>query len=202
MSVSQILTLIGLNVVGALTPGPDIFLILRLATRSRRHAYACILGIATGLLLWVTATVFGAAALLRAYPGLLRGIQVVGGAWIIWMGIGMLRAAGKSQDNSTAIFGTPMACYRQGLATNLANPKAVLYFAAIIAPLMPADPSLLMAGAIILMIIGTALLTFFTLATVVSTPKMQEKFFRAGRWIDLGAGTFFVLAGAFLIFGM
>ncbi|WP_327786234.1 LysE family translocator, partial [Corynebacterium belfantii] len=83
MGLSQLLTLVGLNVVGMLTPGPDIFLVTRIATKSRPHAYAAVAGIATGLLVWVTLTVFGATAVLTAYPSVLRGIQLVGGAWLL-----------------------------------------------------------------------------------------------------------------------
>lgn len=207
MGIQQLGTILLLNVVGMLTPGPDIFLISRIATRSRRHALAAAAGVATGLVLWVSLTVFGAAALLTAYPQLLGFIQLIGGAWIIWMGVGMLRSARQQfkvpldlENNGVeALFGSPMRCFRQGLLTNLSNPKVVLYFGAIIAPLMPREPSIGVAVLVIAAIVTTSLIGFSTLAVLLSTKVMRKRFFAMGPWLDFGAGLFFCVAGVALM---
>ena len=56
-----------MNLVGVASPGPDIILVTRYATRSRRHAIAAAAGIQIGVLFWCAATVFGAAALLTDF---------------------------------------------------------------------------------------------------------------------------------------
>lgn len=61
---ADLATIVGLNLIGAAAPGPDIVLITRTATKSRRHGWATAAGIQTGVLLWCTLTVFGFAALL------------------------------------------------------------------------------------------------------------------------------------------
>ena len=149
------------------TPGPDLLLLTRMATRSRRHALASVSGISTGLVLWVSLTVFGAAALLISYPVLESVIKLVGGVWLVWMGRGMILAArAQFRDRMNAdidvntIFGTPWKSYQQGLFTNLSNPKVVLYFAAIIAPLMPAHPTMGDAVLIVLSIVASTFLAF------------------------------------------
>ena len=108
-----------LNAIGMLTPGPDIFLIMRIATRSRKHAFATLLGIVTGLTVWVSLTVFGAAALLYAAPALLGVIQLIGGLWLIRMGVGMLLSARNQFQNRKnplinlkLMLGTPFASFR------------------------------------------------------------------------------------------
>ena len=93
MPLAQLGTLVLLNVAGMATPGPDLLLLTRMATRSRRHALASVSGISTGLVLWVSLTVFGAAALLISYPVLESVIKLVGGVWLVWMGRGMILAA-------------------------------------------------------------------------------------------------------------
>ena len=85
MPLAQLGTLVLLNVAGMATPGPDLLLLTRMATRSRRHALANVSGISTGLVLWVSLTVFGAAALLITYPVLESVIQLVGGVWLVWL---------------------------------------------------------------------------------------------------------------------
>ena len=184
------------------TPGPDLLLLTRMATRSRRHALASVTGISTGLVLWVSLTVFGAAALLIAYPVLESVIKLVGG---VWLGRGMILAArAQFRDRMNAdidvntIFGTPWKSYQQGLFTNLSNPKVVLYFAAIIAPLMPAHPTMGDAVLIVLSIVASTFLGFSTLAFLLSTKAMRKRFVSAGPYIDMGSGIFFVIAGASL----
>lgn len=88
-------TLILLNLVGSLSPGPDTFFLLRLATRSRAHAIAGVAGIVTGLTVWVTLTVVGAAALLTTYPSILGIIQLVGGTYLSFIGYKLLRSASR-----------------------------------------------------------------------------------------------------------
>ena len=194
-----------LNVIGMLTPGPDLFLVMRIAMRSRKHALATVLGVSTGLIVWVTLTVFGAAALLYAYPALLGVIQFVGGLWLIWMGRGMLLSArNQFRDrhnpiiNASLLLGTPRDSYRNGLITNLSNPKVVLYFSAIIAPLMPTNPSVVTAVTIVISIVASTMIGFSALVYLLSIQVMQQKFLKAGPFIDLAAGLFFVAAGASL----
>ena len=91
MNIGAWFTLIVLNLAGAASPGPDVVLITRTATRSRRHAVAVTAGIQTGVVWWGILTVFGAAALLSAYPDVLGFVQVLGGAWLVYLGVGMLR---------------------------------------------------------------------------------------------------------------
>ncbi len=208
-------TLILLNVVGSLSPGPDTFFLLRLATRSRSHAIMGVAGIVTGLTLWVSLTVVGAATLLTTYPSILGIIQLVGGAYLCWMGYKMGRSALKELidarsfhfgadarpiPDATQTLGTHAQVYRQGLATNLSNPKVVMYFAAILAPLMPAHPSPVLAVGIILAILVQTFVVFGGLCVIVSTEKVRKAVLRAGPWFDLTAGIVFLVVGAALLF--
>ncbi|AKE40917.1 threonine efflux protein [Corynebacterium kutscheri] len=200
MTLEFIATLIGLNLLGMITPGPDIFLITRLATRSRVHAFAAIAGISTGVAFWVSLTVFGAAALIQGHPTGFRIFQIFGAIWLLWLAWSMLRAQPASPDKDiNEIFGTPRISYRQGLLTNLSNPKIVLYFAAIIAPVMPANPSLTTALIIIAIIVSSSIVGFGLLAALLSTTTMQRRFLAFSIWIDRVAGVFFLIAGSALL---
>ena len=77
--------IVGLNLVGAAAPGPDLVLLMRTATRSRQHAWAANLGIHTGAALWFALTIFGAAALLNAVPQAVTAIQIVGGVAVLML---------------------------------------------------------------------------------------------------------------------
>ena len=208
-------TLILLNLVGSLSPGPDTFFLLRLATRSRAHAIAGVAGIVTGLTVWVTLTVVGAAALLTTYPSILGIIQLVGGTYLSFMGYKLLRSASRELidarqfrfnadarpiPDAVEALGTRTQVYRQGLATNLSNPKVVMYFAAILAPLMPAHPSPVLAISIIVAILVQTFVTFSAVCLIVSTERVRKAMLRAGPWFDLLAGVVFLVVGVTLLY--
>ena len=145
MNPADLAAIVLVNLAGAVTPGPDVVLLTRYATRSRKHAIAATFGILTGALFWITLTVLGAAALLTAFPWLLELIQVAGGAWIIFMGYTTARQGWHDRlnppldmDEAEERLGTPRDSFFKGLTTNLSNPKIVLFLAALVAPLLKA----------------------------------------------------------------
>lgn len=207
MTPAQWGTLLLLNLAGAASPGPDILLITRTAIRSRRHALATVLGIQIGVMFWCTLTVLGFAALLNAFPALLGFLQLIGGSWLVWMGRGMILGGLRERHNppadleeAVARLGRMRQSFRQGLATNLSNPKIVLFLSALIAPLLPASPSALLAVGVVVMLSVSALILQVSIALMVSTPGMRRKFLRAGPWIDIVSGVFFVAAGSVLAY--
>lgn len=205
MTWAQFASAMLLNLLGVASPGPDILLVTRLATRSRAHAYRAVAGVQTGALIWITATVLGAAALFRAYPAAVGVIELVGGVFLVLMGRGMA-ASGLRQrreppadaEAAAAALGTLWSAWRTGLATNLSNPKIVLFLAAIVGPLLPPDPSLGEAALLVLALWLPSIAYFWLLATVVSTEAVRRRLLGAGAWIDIGAGVIFLLIGAVL----
>ncbi|WP_342318242.1 LysE family translocator [Corynebacterium mayonis] len=198
--------IVGLNVVGAAAPGPDVILITRTATRSRKHAWATTCGILTGVLLWSTLTVVGAATLLTAFPWALSAVQVIGGAFLLWMAQANIRQGWRDRttppvdlDEAEAALGRLRTSYLKGLSTNLANPKIVIALTAMIAPLLPPQPSVATAVIVILSMWASAFALFGVLSHVVSTERVRRRLLAAGPLIDMGSGTFFALVGALLI---
>ncbi|KAB1502462.1 LysE family translocator [Corynebacterium sp. 320] len=202
MDVQALLTILAINVVGIYSPGPDVFLIMRLATKSRRHALAAVAGISTAVALWVALTVFGVATLLSTVPEAMGIIQLVGGLWLAYMAYGMARSAraqwGRSVeelgvDDHSALLGSLGHSYRAGLLTNLANPKAVLYFAAIMAPLMPTQAPLWVSVVLVIVIVVEVALCHGLIAVTVSTERIKRRLLGAGAYIDAAAAAIFGL---------
>lgn len=130
-----------LAVVGVLTvlPGPDMALALRNAARGgSTAAWYTGLGCCTGLAVWAAATVGGLAALLAASGGVLDVLRVVGAAYLALLGLRALRAAsGHERHDPLADHPHPRAvsrrtAYRQGLTSNLLNPKIALLFVSLL----------------------------------------------------------------------
>lgn len=206
MNLAQLGSLVLMNLVGAASPGPDVMLVTRMATRSRRHALSTTLGIHVGVVFWCSLTVLGAAALLNAFPAALGFVQLIGGAWLMWMGRGMLTAGWAERSSpprnlaaAAARLGSLRSAFWRGLTTNLANPKIVLFLSAMIAPLLPAEPGAGVAALVIAALSLSSLALFTFMSLVISTPTMRQKLLNAGPWIDIFAGIFFLIAGGVLV---
>ena len=206
MNPADLAAIVAVNVVGAASPGPDVVLLTRMATRSRKHAMSANLGIHVGVLMWTSLTVFGAAALLTAFPWLLELIQVLGGSWIVYMGISAVRQGWRDRLNppldleeAVQRLGSVRSAFTTGVATNLSNPKIVLFLAALVAPLLPMSPTVGVAITVIAALWLSSFLLFVGYCTLVSTDRVRRKLFHAGPYIDMGAGTFFIIAGTLLI---
>lgn len=198
--------ILGLNIVGAAAPGPDMVLITRTAVRSRTHAWASLAGIQTGVLLWCTLTVLGAAALLNAFPQVLDAVQIVGGAILTYMGVRNVRSGLEERRHppldlaeAERRLGTPRASFTRGLATNLANPKIVVALSATVAPLLPPNPSAATAVIVILTLWLSSFALFGLIVQFVSTERVRRTFLHVGPYIDIFAGAFFIVAGMVLI---
>ena len=77
--------------VAIAAPGPDVFQILRVSTRNRRAGVWCALGIMVGNSAWIILSLAGLSTLVKAYPVVLSGLKIVGGAVLCWMGWASLR---------------------------------------------------------------------------------------------------------------
>lgn len=114
-----------------LTPGPDMALVLRNGVRGgARAAWWTGLGCCTGIACWALAATGGLSALVVASHAAFTVVKVVGGVYLAYLGASALRHLRRQVDASD--HGPTAAgwreAYRQGLTTNLLNPKIALIF--------------------------------------------------------------------------
>ena len=96
-----------------------------------------------------------------------------------------------------AALGSLGGAFRQGLLTNLSNPKIVLFFAAVLSQFMPVGAPAWVQLVYIAALLVTSVLWFGFIAITVSTEIVVRRLVSAGPWIDLVAGVVFA-AGRFL----
>jgi threonine/homoserine/homoserine lactone efflux protein len=102
-------------------PGPDFALTVRNTVRGGGVATA--FGVATGQVVWAVATAVGVAAILAASHPAFVALQLAGAAYLAWLGLAALLSRGAHAPRLR--LGSP---YRQGLLSNLANPKMPVFF--------------------------------------------------------------------------
>ena len=130
------------------TPGVDFLLtVSRTLQGGVRAGVAATLGISAGCVVHALAAAFGLAALLAVHPQAFQLIQWAGAAYLVWLGIGLLKQAGRGADAAAGAAPNPPARsdwieFRTGLLTNVLNPKVALFFLAFLPQFVPpASPS-------------------------------------------------------------
>ena len=114
-----------------LAPGPDmLYVSTRSLTQGRRAGVISALGIAAGSVVHTVAIASGLAALLRAVPLAYEIVRFAGAAYLIWLGIQALLAKTGPLDGKPLDRASEWTIFRQGVITNLLNPKVALFFLA------------------------------------------------------------------------
>ncbi len=192
--MAQLLALGGVILVAAMSPGPDFVIVTRNAMLSgRRAGMACAAGIAAGVFVWVVVTALGIAGLLAASAVAFTVVKLAGAAYLVLLGIRALIAARRGCYGAPEVTeGRParaLAAFRQGLVTNLLNPKVAVFFTALLPQFLPAAATafdhLLLAG----VAATVSLLWFVVLTNVVGALRRFLTANRVRRAIDAVMGT-------------
>jgi threonine/homoserine/homoserine lactone efflux protein len=113
-----------------ITPGPDmLYVATRGASEGRSAGIASALGIGAGTLVHITLVAAGLAAVLTAVPVAYRAIQFCGAAYLIYLGVRAFVAKPAASAPRLAP-ASLQAIFRQGVITNVLNPKVALFFLA------------------------------------------------------------------------
>ena len=192
--------LVFLSVIALLTisPGVDMAVVARSAlTGGRGAAFATTLGVMAGLVVWAVASALGVAALLAASQVAYDTLRLAGAAYLVWLGVQSLLAARRGEHQPVAVAGARSSSpFRQGLLTNLFNPKIAVFYSTFLPQFIaPGDPVLLMslalAGVHILM--GLVWLSLYAWALDRAAARFRGS--RVRRTLDAVTGTVLVGLG-------
>ena len=183
---SAALIAFNLAILGALaSPGPAIMAMLRAALGSgRRAGFFCGLGLGLGALFWSLLAMLGLNALFAIAPWAFIALKVAGAAYLIWLALSLWRGADKPPEAETALSRNGL---RLGLLTNLANPKAVVFIAAIFTTIFPEMP----AGRETVLILANHLaleVAFYSALTVgLTIPAVRHLYMKSKAVLDRAA---------------
>ncbi|RQX05367.1 LysE family translocator [Micromonospora globispora] len=180
--------------VGALSPGPDFAIVVRRAAVSgRARGMATAAGIAAGVFVWAVAAATGVAALLAASAFVFTAVKVVGAAYLAWLGVRAVVAAARGGGGT---LGEPAgrddttlpAAFRQGLLCNVLNPKAAVFFVALMPQFLDPDAGVVDAVVLAAVAAAVALLWFLGVANLVAAMRRLLDRPRVRRAIDAVTG--------------
>jgi threonine/homoserine/homoserine lactone efflux protein len=154
VAVAHLAEFLAVSVVVIVTPGPDTALTIRnTLLGNRRSGIFTALGVVTGQAAWALATAVGVAALLAASEPAFTAVKLFGAAYLIFLGGQALLAALRHVPRT--IEGSPRrlpaaVAFRQGVISNLGNPKMAAFFPALLPQFAPnggaSFPALLALG--------------------------------------------------------
>ncbi len=184
------------HVLAVMSPGPDFAIVTRQTLNYGRGAGLWTAwGIAFGILYHVAYGLFGLGWLLQRYPQMLDVLRLAGAAFLLYMGIGALRAKPRDEKAMSEAGGDkidPRRHFGIGVMTNVLNPKATLsftaLFTAVIATHTPMPLRYALAG---WFIISTAL-WFSFVALTLGHARVRGVLMRYGHWIDRVTGAILI----------
>ena len=191
-------TLIWLAAV--ISPGPNFLVVSRLAlSRSRRSAIGATFGITIGSLAYAALTMFGLSVLILRFAWLGDTIRLVGGAYLVWLGIQAWRS--PSEDFQPAAVGTgqggPSLLHglRVGFLTEITNPKGIAFFLGLFAAAVPAATPL-WAKLAVLSAGGIIEVAWYTIVSfALSSGPMRAGYQKVRRTVDRVLGTLLIALG-------
>ncbi len=186
---------------GSASPGPDLVITVRNAVlHSQRAGIFTAIGIGLGICGHLTYSILGLAALIAQSVLLFTIIKYVGAGYLVYIGYKALRSKGYENEkiigeNERESDIPVLKAMWQGFLTNLLNPKATLFFLALLPQFM--GPETLLSERIIL---GTTAafiptLWFTSVSIVLNQRKVRRAFMRSARWIDRVCGGLLMALG-------
>ncbi|HKM64512.1 MAG TPA: LysE family transporter [Acidisphaera sp.] len=191
-----LLPVFGVFIPALMLPGPDFVGVVRSSmTRGASGGLRTAMGVSTGLGMYATLSLLGLSAVLVEYQWLTWVVRVLGGAYLIYLGVRLLRA--KSAGVSEEAVRAPVTgnAFVFGFLVTLTNPKAIVLFASVFATsVTAATPSwvmLLMVGLVVL----SALVWYSIVSMFMASAPVMRRFAHASHWIERVAGACFVAIG-------
>jgi threonine/homoserine/homoserine lactone efflux protein len=182
---------LGVMAVMAVTPGPaNLFAIATGAQKGKAAALVGVAGMNTATLVWFGAAALGLGALILAVPDLFHLLAYAGAAYIAWLGVKSLHGAfAKDAEPGHGAFRQGKSAYLDGFTVQIANPKAVLFFTAVLPPFLDTArplPAQLAAFACATLTLDILAMSAYGLGGAALAAKMTEPRFARGFAVAVG----------------
>ncbi len=177
-------------------PGPDFVAVVRSSmTKGASAGLLTTLGVSIGLGLYASLSLLGLSAILVEYQWLAWSVRVLGGCYLIYLGIRLIFAKPQPVD-VTADAGKPSGNpLLFGFLVTLTNPKAVVLFTSVFATAVTETTPLWLMGLMIALVVAASLTWYAIVSLFMSSSPVIRRFRNAQHWIERAAGVCFVAIG-------
>ena len=182
---------LGVMAVMAITPGPaNLFAVATGMEKGRASALIGVVGMNAATLVWFGAAALGLGALVAAFPQVFRIIAVLGALYVAWLGVKALRGAfATAGQPDRLVVRKGRSAFVDGFAVQIANPKAILFFTAVLPPFVdvsrPVAPQMALFA---VAVIGMDMMSMsaYALSGAALSRRMQQPRFRKAFGVFVG----------------
>jgi len=193
VSAAQLAVFLGVSAVVIVTPGQDTALTIRnTLLGGRRAGVGTAFGVVGGQLAWALATSAGLAALLLASAPLFTAIRLAGAAYLVVLGAQALAAALRGRPHQDRIHRRRSSAVRQGLLSNLGNPKMAVFFTSLLPQFAASFTGMLSLG-LLFAALTLSWLSLYALAVARASGLLRKT--RVRRALDAVTGLALVALG-------
>lgn len=185
----------GIFIPALILPGPDFVAVVRSSmTRGAGAGLLTTVGVSCGLGFYATLSLLGLSALLVEYQWLTWIVRVLGGCYLMYLGIRLLlaRPADIREAASEPVRGSTLAF---GFIVTLTNPKAIVLFASVFGTAVTASTPFWLMALMIGLVIGASLSWYSLVALFMSSSPIARRIANTRHWIERVAGACFVAIG-------
>jgi RhtB (resistance to homoserine/threonine) family protein len=188
-----------LNLVAAMSPGPDFIMTVKNSLRySRRSGIFTGIGIALGLSVHLIYCAAGIGYIISKSIVLFNFIKILGAGYLIYIGLSSILSKSshleiKEEQSLTDL--TRLGAFKMGFLCNVLNPKATLFFLSLFTFVISNTTPLHIILIISFIIIATALAWFTIVSIFFTQQKVQQLFQKSGNTINRILGGLLVAIG-------
>jgi RhtB (resistance to homoserine/threonine) family protein len=194
---------VGISLLVIIAPGPDTVIVTKNALlHGRAAALGTSLGVNAGLMVWTLAAAIGVAAVVRESAVAFTVLKLVGALYLTWLGLQAFLAAHRRSPAHAAAAGVParpvgaLLGFRQGLFSDLANPKIAVFFTSLLPQFVSSRTSVLLPflvlGSVFVLITLVWLCSYALVAVRVSAvltrPRVKAALDRVTGAVLIGFG--------------
>ena len=198
--LTTILAFVGVSAVVICTPGQDTALTIRnTLAGGRRNGVATAVGVAGGQGIWTLAASAGLVALLSASEPAFHALKLAGAAYLVYLGTQSLYAAlarrGHRRVRDRDVQAGPIRGFRQGVLSNLGNPKMAVFFTSLLPQFAPGGSASFPALFLLGLLFCSLTLAWLTLYAVAVAKAQRLITGRVRRALDAVTGVVLVAFG-------
>jgi threonine/homoserine/homoserine lactone efflux protein len=195
--MAELAAFVAVALVVICTPGPDTALTIRNSLLGgRRAGVFTAFGVSTGQAVWTLAASAGVAALLVASEPAFQALKLVGATYLVWLGMQALWSAVRRKDRPEVGPKRPVEprrAWRQGLISNLGNPKMAAFFTSLLPQFGDASFAAMLAFGLLFCALTFAWLTAYAFVVAKAGDVLRRE--RVRRAIDAVMGAVLVAFG-------
>ncbi|GAT87517.1 lysine transporter LysE [Paenarthrobacter nicotinovorans] len=201
----------GLCLVLSVTPGPDTFLVLRIALNRPSAGIAAAAGSAMGAIAWAALVGVGLAAILEQSAELFRWVKIAGGLYLLYLGVSSFIKSRKAAKSAAAGEGaneplpySRLSALGAGALSTLLNPKVGLFYLAVVPQFIPHGGDTMGTSLILGVVVAVIAFAYLSMIAVVAfkamrwlkRPKVSTVVERVSSGVIAGLGVGVVASGA------